>query len=70
MRSTASTSRTTSSPRSTASRRTAASTSGRPQLEENVAALANLDFSDDEIDEIDRHATDSGINIWSSSSES
>ena len=40
------------------------------QLEENVAALDNLDFSDDEIDEIDRHATDSGINIWASSSES
>ena len=40
------------------------------QLEENVAALDNLDFSDDEIDEIDGHATDSGINIWSSSSES
>ena len=38
------------------------------QLEENVAALDNLDFSDDEIDEIDRHATDSGINLWAESS--
>jgi L-glyceraldehyde 3-phosphate reductase len=39
------------------------------QLEENVAALEGLDFSDDELAEIDRHATESGINIWSQSSE-
>ena len=38
------------------------------QLEENVAALDRLDFSDEELAEIDRHATDSGINIWASSS--
>jgi L-glyceraldehyde 3-phosphate reductase len=38
------------------------------QLEANVAALENLDFSDDELAEIDRHATDSGINIWAASS--
>ena len=40
------------------------------QLEENVAALDRLDFSEDELAEIDRHAIDSGINIWSRSSES
>ena len=40
------------------------------QLEENVGALDRLDFTDDELAEIDRHATDSDINIWASSSES
>ena len=39
------------------------------QLEDNVAALDRLDFTDDELEEIDRHATDSGINIWAASSE-
>jgi L-glyceraldehyde 3-phosphate reductase len=34
------------------------------QLEENVAALNRLEFTDDELDEIDRHATESGINLW------
>ena len=34
------------------------------QLEENLAAVRRLDFSDDELAEIDRHATDSGVNIW------
>jgi L-glyceraldehyde 3-phosphate reductase len=34
------------------------------QLEENVAALDRLGFTDDELAEIDRHATDSAINIW------
>ena len=34
------------------------------QLETNVAALDNLDLSDEELAEIDRHATESGINIW------
>lgn len=34
------------------------------QLEGNVAALDNLDFSEDELAEIDRYATESGINIW------
>jgi L-glyceraldehyde 3-phosphate reductase len=36
------------------------------QLEDNVDAIANLDFTDDELAEIDRYATDSGINIWAS----
>ena len=39
------------------------------QLEENVGALDRLDFTDDELAEIDRFATDSDINIWASSSE-
>jgi L-glyceraldehyde 3-phosphate reductase len=39
------------------------------QLEDNVAALDNLAFTDDELDEIDRYATDTGINIWAASSE-
>jgi L-glyceraldehyde 3-phosphate reductase len=38
------------------------------QLEANVAALENLDFSPDELAEIDKHATDSGINLWAGSS--
>jgi len=38
------------------------------QLETTVAALGRLDFSADELSEIDRHATDSGINIWAESS--
>jgi L-glyceraldehyde 3-phosphate reductase len=39
------------------------------QLEDNVAALDRLDFTDDELAEIDRYATDTGINIWVASSE-
>jgi L-glyceraldehyde 3-phosphate reductase len=39
------------------------------QLEDNVGALRNLDFTPDELDEIDRHATESGINLWARSSE-
>jgi L-glyceraldehyde 3-phosphate reductase len=38
------------------------------QLEENVAALDNLAFSDEELAEIDRYATESEINIWAESS--
>jgi len=38
------------------------------QLEDTLSAISKLDFSDDELDEIDRHATDAGINIWSRSS--
>jgi L-glyceraldehyde 3-phosphate reductase len=40
------------------------------QLEMNAAALDRLDFTDDELAEIDRFATDSDINIWSKSSTS
>jgi L-glyceraldehyde 3-phosphate reductase len=40
------------------------------QLDDNVAALDNLDFSADELAEIDKYAVaDAGINLWSSSSE-
>ena len=38
------------------------------QLEDNVGAIANLDLTDEELAEIDRHATDSDINLWSASS--
>ncbi len=40
------------------------------QLEANVATLDNLHFADDELDEIDRYATESDINVWARSSES
>jgi L-glyceraldehyde 3-phosphate reductase len=39
------------------------------QLENNVAALATTAFSDDELAEIDKYATESGINLWARSSE-
>jgi L-glyceraldehyde 3-phosphate reductase len=38
------------------------------QLESSLGALERLDFSPDELAEIDRHAVDSGINIWEGSS--
>jgi L-glyceraldehyde 3-phosphate reductase len=38
------------------------------QLEQNVAALDKLDFSSAELEEIDRYATESGVNIWAASS--
>jgi L-glyceraldehyde 3-phosphate reductase len=37
------------------------------QLEENIAALENSTFSEEELSAIDRHATESGINIWKES---
>ncbi|MER7891805.1 L-glyceraldehyde 3-phosphate reductase [Micromonospora sp. NPDC094482] len=40
------------------------------QLEANVAALENTAFTDDELAEIDRYATESGINLWARSSGS
>jgi L-glyceraldehyde 3-phosphate reductase len=40
------------------------------QLEDSLAALQRLDFSDDELAEIDRYATDGDINIWARSSAS
>jgi L-glyceraldehyde 3-phosphate reductase len=39
------------------------------QLEANIAAIERLDFTSEELEEIERHATDSGINIWAASSE-
>jgi L-glyceraldehyde 3-phosphate reductase len=38
------------------------------QLEDTVGAVRGLAFSDDELAEIDRHAVESGINIWAQSS--
>src|SRR6266849_4472448 len=40
------------------------------QLEQNVAALNKLEFSPAELTEIDRYATESGINLWAASSAS
>jgi L-glyceraldehyde 3-phosphate reductase len=40
------------------------------QLENNVAALGRLAFTADELAEIDKYATESGINLWARSSES
>ncbi|MBN3792574.1 L-glyceraldehyde 3-phosphate reductase [Burkholderia sp. Ac-20353] len=34
------------------------------QVRENVGALRNLEFSADELAEIDRYATEGGINLW------
>ena len=39
------------------------------QLEANVAALDKLDFSEDELAEIDQYATEADINIWAASSK-
>jgi L-glyceraldehyde 3-phosphate reductase len=38
------------------------------QLESNVKALQRLDFTDDELAEIDRYAAGVGINLWERSS--
>ena len=38
------------------------------QLEQNIAALDKLAFAPEELSEIDRYATDSGINLWAESS--
>jgi L-glyceraldehyde 3-phosphate reductase len=40
------------------------------QLEENLAALDGLDFSAEELAEIDRHAVEGGIDLWQRSSTS
>jgi L-glyceraldehyde 3-phosphate reductase len=39
------------------------------QLEDSLGAVAKLDFSDDELAEIDRHAVEGGINLWAVSNE-
>jgi L-glyceraldehyde 3-phosphate reductase len=38
------------------------------QLEDTLGALENLEFSDEELAEIDLHAVEAGINIWARSS--
>jgi L-glyceraldehyde 3-phosphate reductase len=40
------------------------------QLEDNVAALTDTDLTDAELAEIDRYATESGIDLWAESSAS
>ena len=37
------------------------------QLEDNIAALENLSFSAEELDEIDRYATEGGVDLWQES---
>jgi L-glyceraldehyde 3-phosphate reductase len=39
------------------------------QLEQNVGALATLDFADDELAAIDEHAVDTGIDLWAQARE-
>jgi L-glyceraldehyde 3-phosphate reductase len=39
------------------------------QLEENVAAIDDIDFTAEELEAIDRDAVDAGINIWQQSSD-
>lgn len=39
------------------------------QLDENLGALDNLDFTAVDLEEIDRYAAESGIDLWRSSSE-
>ena len=39
------------------------------QLEENLAAAQNTEFSDEDLAEIDQNAVDSGVNIWAASSD-
>ena len=41
--------------------------SSASQLQESVAALDNLDFSADELAQIDQYAVDSGVDLWSES---
>jgi L-glyceraldehyde 3-phosphate reductase len=40
------------------------------QIEDSLGALRNLKFSQSELDEIDAHANDGGLNIWAASSQS
>jgi L-glyceraldehyde 3-phosphate reductase len=40
------------------------------QLEDSLGALSRLDFSPEELAEIDRYAVDGGINLWHRSSDS
>jgi L-glyceraldehyde 3-phosphate reductase len=39
------------------------------QLDDNLGALDRLDFSDEELAAIDKHAVESGINLWAASGE-
>jgi len=35
------------------------------QLEHNVAAVSRLDFTDQELAQIDNYAVESGVDLWS-----
>jgi L-glyceraldehyde 3-phosphate reductase len=39
------------------------------QLEDNVAAVRRLEFSSDELAEIDRYAVESGVDLWAEARE-
>jgi L-glyceraldehyde 3-phosphate reductase len=39
------------------------------QIEDSLGALDNLDFTDEELAEIDKYAVEGGVNLWASSSE-
>jgi L-glyceraldehyde 3-phosphate reductase len=39
------------------------------QIEDALGALDNLEFSSDELAQIDRHAVEGDINIWAASSD-
>lgn len=39
------------------------------QLEDNVGALKNLHFTNEELAEIDRYATEADINLWKRSTD-
>jgi L-glyceraldehyde 3-phosphate reductase len=39
------------------------------QLDDSLGALERLEFTDEELDAIDRHAVEAGINLWKASSD-
>jgi L-glyceraldehyde 3-phosphate reductase len=39
------------------------------QLDDTLGALERLEFSDDDLEAIDRHAVEAGINLWKTSSD-
>jgi L-glyceraldehyde 3-phosphate reductase len=39
------------------------------QLEDNVAAVEHLDFSTEDLTEIDQYAVDSGVDLWAEARE-
>jgi L-glyceraldehyde 3-phosphate reductase len=39
------------------------------QLDDSLGALERTEFSEDELARIDKHAVESGINLWAASGE-
>jgi L-glyceraldehyde 3-phosphate reductase len=39
------------------------------QLDENLGSLDNLEFTSEELNQIDEYAADSGIDLWRESSD-